>query len=52
MNTVLRFGELPLQVQGALVIVGLLLLKPIAIFLIDIWDELSDWRERRRNVRD
>lgn len=48
----MTFGELPLQAQGALVILGLLLVKPIAMVLIDAWDGFCAWRERRRNARD
>lgn len=48
----MTFGELPLQTQGALVILGLLLVKPIAMVLIDVWDDFCVWGERRRNARD
>jgi hypothetical protein len=48
----MTFGELPLQAQGALVILGLLLVKPIAMVLIDAWDGFCAWGERRRNARD
>lgn len=48
----MTFGELPLQAQGALVILGLLLVKPIAMVLIDAWDGFCAWGERRRNAGD